>query len=55
VFDHRRFLDLVRHFIVIEDPATGVLAKKVAGYQQFQATSCSSPRWLTRRTGATSS
>ncbi len=47
VFDKRRFLDLVRHFIVFEDlgglstcdhaQAGGTLAKKMAGYHQFHA------------------
>jgi type I restriction enzyme R subunit len=38
VFDKRRFLDLVRHFIVFEeDPADGSLQKKMAGYHQFHA------------------
>ncbi len=36
VFDKRRFLDLVRHFIVFEDLG-GALAKKMAGYHQFHA------------------
>ena len=37
VFDHRRFLDLVRHFIVFEDAGHGAISKKVAGYHQFHA------------------
>ncbi|MHB8398144.1 MAG: type I restriction endonuclease subunit R [Candidatus Limnocylindrales bacterium] len=37
VFEHRRFLDLVRHFIVFEDAGGGVVAKKIAGYHQFHA------------------
>src|SRR2546426_3237460 len=37
VFDHRRFLDLVRYFIVFEDAGGGNLAKKLAGYHQFHA------------------
>ena len=37
VFDKRRFLDLVRHFIVFEDMGGGKLAKKMAGYHQFHA------------------
>lgn len=37
VFDKRRFLDLVRHFIVFEDQGGGALTKKVAGYHQFHA------------------
>ncbi len=47
VFDKRRFLDLVRYFIVFEDlgglsacdhaQAGGALAKKMAGYHQYHA------------------
>jgi type I restriction enzyme R subunit len=37
VFERRRFLDLVRHFVVFEDFGGGVLAKKLAGYHQFHA------------------
>ncbi|TYO98698.1 type I restriction enzyme R subunit [Geothermobacter ehrlichii] len=37
VFDKRRFLDLVRHFIVFEDEGGGKLIKKMAGYHQFHA------------------
>ncbi len=37
VFEKRRFLDLVRHFIVFEDMGGGVLVKKMAGYHQFHA------------------
>ncbi len=37
VFEKRRFLDLVRYFVVFEDGGTGKLAKKVAGYHQFHA------------------
>lgn len=36
VFDKRRFLDLVRHFIVFEDDGKEVI-KKMAGYHQFHA------------------
>jgi type I restriction enzyme R subunit len=36
VFDKRRFLDLVRHFIVFEDDGVSVI-KKMAGYHQFHA------------------
>src|SRR5436309_2221037 len=32
VFEKRRFLDLVRHFIVFEDFGGGSIAKKMAGY-----------------------
>ena len=37
VFDMRRFLDLIRYFIVFEDMGGGVLTKKMAGYHQFHA------------------
>jgi type I restriction enzyme R subunit len=37
VFEKRRFLDLVRHFIVFEDLGGGKLVKKMAGYHQFHA------------------
>jgi type I restriction enzyme R subunit len=37
VFERRRFLDLLRHFIAFEDFGGGVLAKKLAGYHQFHA------------------
>jgi type I restriction enzyme R subunit len=37
VFDKRRFLDLLRHFIVFEDEGAGKLIKKMAGYHQFHA------------------
>ena len=37
VFEQRRFLDLVRYFIVFEDLGGGALAKKIAGYHQFHA------------------
>ncbi|GIW33849.1 type I restriction endonuclease subunit R [Meiothermus sp.] len=33
----RRFLDLVRDFIVFEDDGSGRIAKKMAGYHQFHA------------------
>src|SRR5262249_22029258 len=33
----RRFLDLIRYFIVFEDLGGGALAKKMAGYHQFHA------------------
>jgi type I restriction enzyme R subunit len=37
-FDRKRFLDLLRYFIVFEeDPEDGTLIKKVAGYHQFHA------------------
>ncbi|MBI5117933.1 type I restriction endonuclease subunit R [Candidatus Poribacteria bacterium] len=37
VFDRRRFLELIRYFIVFEDLGGGALAKKMAGYHQFHA------------------
>jgi type I restriction enzyme R subunit len=37
VFDKRRFLDLIRYFIVFEDRGGGVLVKEMAGYHQFRA------------------
>ncbi len=37
VFEKRRFLDLIRHFIVFEDVGGGVLIKKMAGYHQYHA------------------
>jgi type I restriction enzyme R subunit len=37
VFEKRRFLDLLRYFIVFEDAGGGKLTKKMAGYHQFHA------------------
>jgi type I restriction enzyme R subunit len=38
VFERRRFLDLLHHFIVFEeDPDSGALQKIIAGYHQFHA------------------
>ncbi len=37
LFAPRRFLDLVRDFIVFEDDGGGRVAKKMAGYHQFHA------------------
>ncbi len=37
VFARRRFLDLIRHFIVFEELGGGKLSKKIAGYHQFHA------------------
>jgi type I restriction enzyme R subunit len=38
VFEKRRFLDLIRNFIVFEDdPDTGAMHKLMAGYHQFHA------------------
>ena len=36
-FEKRRFLDLIRHFIVFEDVGGGALVKKMAGYHQYHA------------------
>jgi len=37
VFSKRRFLDLIRNFIVFEDSGGSTLNKKMAGYHQFHA------------------
>ncbi len=37
VFEPRRFLDLLRFFIVFEDDGGGKIIKKLAGYHQFHA------------------
>ena len=37
VFEPRRFLDLLRYFIVFEDAGGGKLTKKMAGYHQYHA------------------
>jgi type I restriction enzyme R subunit len=37
VFEHHRFLQLLRHFIVFEDEGGGRVTKKLAGYHQFHA------------------
>ena len=37
LFAPRRFLDLVRDFVVFEDDGGGQIAKKMAGYHQFHA------------------
>lgn len=37
VFEKRRFLDLIRYFVVFEDFGGGAVAKKMAGYHQFHA------------------
>jgi type I restriction enzyme R subunit len=37
VFEKRRFLDMLRDFIVFEDAGGGTLIKKAAGYHQFHA------------------
>ncbi len=37
VFEKRRFLDLLRYFLVFEDVGHGKLVKKMAGYHQYHA------------------
>ncbi len=37
VFEQRRLLDLLGHFLVFEDDGSGPLVKKMAGYHQFHA------------------
>jgi len=37
VFEKRRFLQILRHFIVFEDDGAGKVVKKMAGYHQFHA------------------
>jgi type I restriction enzyme R subunit len=37
VFDKRRLLELIGHFLVFEDDGSTKLAKKMAGYHQFHA------------------
>jgi type I restriction enzyme R subunit len=37
LFEKRRFLDMLRYFIVFEDDGSGQLIKKMAGYHQFHA------------------
>jgi type I restriction enzyme R subunit len=37
VYYKRRFLDLIRYFIVFEDSGGGTLVKKMAGYHQYHA------------------
>lgn len=37
LLDRRRFLDLIRYFIVHEETVAGALVKKMAGYHQFHA------------------
>lgn len=53
VFEHRRFLDLVRHFVVFEDAGGGAIAKKIAGYHQFHAVNAAVEETI-RATGALS-
>ena len=51
VFEHRRFLDLLRHFVVFEDAGGGAIAKKIAGYHQFHAVKAAVEETI-RATGA---
>ena len=37
VFDKRRFLDLLRHFVTFSDDGVGKITKILAGYHQFHA------------------
>ncbi|RKU26904.1 DEAD/DEAH box helicase [Candidatus Poribacteria bacterium] len=37
VFDKRRLLRYLKHFIVFEETESGAIAKKIAGYHQFHA------------------
>ncbi|HLH77324.1 MAG TPA: type I restriction endonuclease subunit R [Candidatus Binataceae bacterium] len=37
IFDKRRFLSLIRHFVAFEDEGSGKMSKKIAGYHQFHA------------------
>lgn len=37
IFEKRRLLDLIRHFIVFEEATDGNLVKRMAGYHQFHA------------------
>ena len=37
VVDKRRLIDLIGYFVLFEDPGTGSLLKKIAGYHQFHA------------------
>lgn len=37
IFDKRRFLSLIRHFVAFEDEGSGKVSKKIAGYHQFHA------------------
>ena len=48
VFEQRRFLDLIRYFIVFEDDGDGELIKKMAGYHQFHAVNIALAETLAR-------
>ena len=44
VFDRRRFLDLLQHFILFDvDPDSGSIHKIIAGYHQFHAVNAATP------------
>ncbi len=49
VFDKRRFLDLLRYFIVFEDEGAGKLIKKIAGYHQFHGVNVAIEETFERR------
>jgi type I restriction enzyme, R subunit len=51
VFEKRRVLDFIRHFIVFEEGDNGSLIKKIAGYHQFHAVNVAVTESL-RATGA---
>lgn len=60
VFEQKRFLDMIRYFIVFEDDGGGVLIKKMAGYHQYHAVNvavketiraCRLPEEISERTG----
>ncbi|CAG1016571.1 partial Type-1 restriction enzyme R protein, partial [Anaerolineales bacterium] len=40
IFEKRRFLDLIRYFIVFEQERGAPTVKKIAGYHQFHAVNC---------------
>ena len=49
IFEPRRFLALVRDFIVFDDDGSGALVKKMAGYHQFHAVKVAVDETLRRR------
>ena len=49
VFDKRRFLDLLRYFIVFEDFGGGAVAKKIAGTISFMRSTLQCRRRCARR------
>jgi|GEM_PF-4459656 len=48
-FDKRRFLDLLRYFIVFEDEGAGKPIKKIAGYHQFHGVNVAIEETFERR------